>query len=135
MLTPLKLYVIDDHQAVRAALVARLRSAPDVVVLGETAEVETARAEIASLNPDVVLLDTKRADGRGFELLNWLLHAAPACRAVVLTAYVSEWERWAVMRAGAAGYALKDIDTAQLLAQIRAAASAPRLAPTPPTSH
>jgi len=134
MAASIGVYVVDDHDLVRAALVRRLQTTPELMVVGQSASVELARAEIAAQRPDVVLLETKRADGRGFELLNWVLLAAPAARAVVLTSYASEWERWAALRAGAAGYALKDIDTAQLLTQIRAAAAAPRLAPTLPAS-
>ncbi len=129
MTGPLTLYVVDDHDTVRTALVVRLCSAPDVFVLGETAEVETARAEIETLRPAVVLLDTKRADGRGLELLNWLVRTAPASRPVVLTSYASEWESWAVTRAGASAYLLKEIDTTLLLTHIRAAAVTPAPAP------
>jgi DNA-binding NarL/FixJ family response regulator len=125
MALPLTVYVADDHDLVRRALAAHLRAAAGVSLAGETASVETARAEIAALRPDVVLLETKRADGRGLELLNGLLGARPAARVVVLTSYVSEWERWAVTRAGAAGYLLKDIDSAQLVGQLWEAAAAP----------
>ena len=69
MVSPIKIYIVDDHDDVRQALVARLSSAPDVLLLGETADVEVAQAEIESRRPDVVLVEIKRADGRGRDVV------------------------------------------------------------------
>lgn len=116
--------IIDDHPEVRHALVVRLNSAPDVAVVGEIADAEEALQQAETLQPDVVLVETKRADGRGLELLGRLTHSFAGLKIVVLTSYLSEWEQWAAFRAGALRYLLKDIDTAQLLEQIRAVGAA-----------
>jgi len=120
MTQPLKLFVIDDHDEVREALVVRLCAAPGVLIVGEAKAAETAIEEINTLKPDVVLIETKRADGRGLELVNCLAHGDSGAQVIALTSYPSEWERWAVRRAGAAGYFLKDVgSTRLLLEQIR----------------
>lgn len=131
MAVPIRVYVVDDHEAVRVALVRQLHAAPGLRVVGESGAVESARADIVAQRPDVILLETKRADGRGLELLGWVIKHSGDARIVVLTSYPSEWERWAVTRAGAAGYLLKDIGTTQLVEQLRSI-SAPPAAAAPP---
>lgn len=119
MPNPVRLLIVDDHSEVRHALVVRLNSAPDMAVVGEIADAEEALQQAETLCPDVVLMETKRADGRGLELISRLTHF-PGVKVIVLTSYLSEWEQWAAFRAGALRYLLKDIDTGQLLEQIRA---------------
>lgn len=116
--------IVDDHAQVRHALAVRLGSAPDMAVVGEVDDADVALQQAETLHPDVVLVETKRTDGRGLELVSRLAHSLVGLRIVVLTSYLSEWEQWAAFRAGALRYLLKDIDTAQLLEQIRAVGAA-----------
>lgn len=113
-------YVVDDHDAVRWALVMALRAAPDVRVVGDAADADQALAEIAQRQPNVVLIETKRHDGRGLDLVEQIAQSAPAPRVVVLTSYPSEWEWWMAQRAGAVEYLLKDISATGLLDAVRA---------------
>jgi two-component system response regulator DevR len=118
----IKLFVIDDHDEVREALVVRLCTAPGVLVVGEAKAPEAALEEINALRPDVVLLEIKRADGRGLELVNRIAQGDSGAQVIALTSYPNDWERWAVYHAGAVGYFLKDIGaTRLLLEQIRKA--------------
>ena len=124
MTSPFRVLIVDDHPEVRHALAVRLGSTPDVAVVGEIADAEEALQQAEALHPDVVVVETKRADGRGLELVSRLTHNLAGLKIVVLTSYLSEWEQWAAFRAGALRYLLKDIDTAQLLEQIRAVGAA-----------
>jgi DNA-binding NarL/FixJ family response regulator len=117
--TPIKVYVVDNHEDVRRALVARLCTTPDLVVVGDTGEAEKALQEVKDLRPDVVLVETKRGDGRGLEIVNWIAHSGVGAHILVLTSYPSDWEEWAAHRAGAAYYLLKDIDSPRLVEEIR----------------
>jgi len=128
MSDPLRVFIIDDHDAVRRALAARLNAEPGVCVVGEAADAEDGLLQVRSLRPDVALVETKRADGRGLEIVSWIAQSGIGARVVVLTSYPSEWERWAAHRAGAARYLLKDIGSPLLIDQIRGAA-------TPGPSH
>jgi DNA-binding NarL/FixJ family response regulator len=119
----LRILIIDDHDDVRRALTARLNSAPEMTVVGETADAEDGLLKTRTLRPDVVLVETKRADGRGLEIVSWIAQSGIGARVVVLTSYPSEWERWAAHRAGAARYLLKDIGSPLLIDQIRSAAA------------
>ncbi len=118
-MNPLKVYLIDDHDAVREALMVRLCSAADILVVGETGDAEEGLLEVRALRPDVVIVETKRADGRGLEIVNWVAQCGLGVKVVVLTSYPTEWERWAAHRAGAAIYLLKDIGSPSLVEQIR----------------
>lgn len=124
MTSLVRVLIIDDHPDVRHALAVRLGSTTDVVVAGEVADADEALQQAETLHPDVVVVETKRADGRGLELVSRLTHSLVGLKIVVLTSYLSEWEQWAAFRAGALRYLLKDIDTAQLLEQIRAVGAA-----------
>ena len=119
-MNPLKVYLIDDHDAVREALMVRLCSASGILVVGETADAEDGLLEVRALRPDVVIVETKRADGRGLEIVSWIAQCGLGAKVVVLTSYPSEWERWAAHRAGASLYLLKDIGSPSLVEQIRA---------------
>jgi DNA-binding NarL/FixJ family response regulator len=128
MTAPIKVFIIDDHVEVRQALKTRLSSAPDMQVVGDTGEADDALRQLRALHADIVLIESKRADGRGLEIINWIAQSRLAGPVIVLTSYPSEWERWAAHRAGAAHYLLKDIDSPCLIDQIRRAA-AERLTP------
>ncbi len=120
---PLRILIIDDHDDVRHALTARLSSAPGMAVVGETADAEDGLLKTRTLRPDVVVVETKRADGRGLEIVSWIAQSGIGARVIVLTSYPSEWERWAAHRAGAARYLLKDIASPLLIEHIRSAAA------------
>lgn len=130
MVSPIRILIIDDHDDVRRALKARLSSAPEMVVVSDTGEAEAGLLQALALRPDVALVETKRADGRGLEIVSWIAQSGVGARVIVLTSYPSEWERWAAHRAGADRYLLKDIGSFELLNQIQATlAAGPRSFP------
>jgi two-component system response regulator DevR len=114
-----RVYVVDDHEGVRQALVARLRGLPGVLVVGETGRLEQALAEIRALRPDVVVVEPKRADGQGIGLIHQILCLEIGIPVIVLTSYPNEWERREAERLGAVAYLLKDLGSAALEAEIR----------------
>lgn len=119
---PARLLIIDDHEAVREALKGRLGDAPGLEIVGCTGCWKTGLEQAVELEPDVVLLETKRADGEGMEALRCLTEECPFARFVVLTSYPDADEREAAFDMGAASYMLKDIDTSHLVSEIQAAA-------------
>lgn len=80
---PRSVLVVDDHAGFRAAA-ARLLTAAGFDVVGEAADVASAKAGIARLHPDVVLLDVQLPDGDGFMVASWLAREQPGA-VVVLT--------------------------------------------------
>lgn len=123
MAEPIRLFIIDDHADVRRALVAKLSGIRAILVVGETGEADTGMRELQAIHPDVVLVEMKRTDGRGLEIVSGIARNGLAQRVIVLTSYPSDWERWAAHRAGAVDYLLKDIDSTVLVDRIRAVAA------------
>ncbi len=74
--------------------------------------------------PDVVLIEVKRRDGMGLEILRQLATLPHQPRIAVLTTYPSSWEQEAAQRAGAIAYLLKDIDSQELVRSIASLAQA-----------
>lgn len=118
-----RLLIIDDHDDVREALKARLDATPDMKVIGCTGCWRTGLATALAQEPDVVLLETKRADGEGLEALGCLTARCTSADVLVLTSYADAEERAEARSQGAARYLLKDIDTKQLVREIRSATS------------
>ena len=116
---PTRLLIIDDHEGVREALRARLDAMPDLDVIGCTGCWETGLDQALRLEPDVVLLETKRADGEGLEALSCLADQCISADVVVLTSYADAEERARARSQGAVRYLLKDIDTTQLIREIQ----------------
>jgi DNA-binding NarL/FixJ family response regulator len=120
-MSPARLLIIDEHDAVREALEARLNASTGLEVVGCTGCWEAGLEEAVSKQPDAVLLETKRTDGQGLEALRCLSEQCPSASVVVLTSYVDAGEQEKALQAGAARYLLKDIDTPQLVREIEAA--------------
>ncbi|MDY6875461.1 MAG: response regulator transcription factor [Chloroflexota bacterium] len=120
-MVPTRLLIIDDHDTVREALEARLRAVAGVEVVGCTDCWETGLQDAVRLKPDIVLLETKRTDGHGLDALQCLAEQCPSTSVVVLTSYPDAEEQAEARRMGAVRYILKDIDTPQLLREIRVA--------------
>jgi DNA-binding NarL/FixJ family response regulator len=120
-MAPARLLIIDDHDVVREALEARLRDADELEVVGCTGCWRTGLRDAVRLKPDVVLLETKRADGQGLTALRRLTEQCPCTSVIVLTSYPDAEEQTEARRIGAESYILKDIDTPQLVREIQAA--------------
>lgn len=113
-----RLLIIDEHEAVRRALVSRLQQTGELDVVGSTGSSEEGLWQVDVLRPNVVLLETKRSDGAGLEMCRRIVRSHPDTTVIVLTSYDDEDERQAAYMAGAARYILKDIDSAHLLREI-----------------
>ena len=110
-----RLYIIEEHDGVRSALVERLNRSPVVEVVGHSGEADRAMSAIEELEPDIIVVEVKRSDGLGLEILRILSTRESPPQLVVLTSYPSFWERDAAFRAGACSYLVKSLDTEELI--------------------
>lgn len=117
-MTAARIYIIDEHADVRIALAERLASEAELQVIGHSGDVEVAMSIGMEQKPDVVLIEVKRSDGMGLEILRQLAALPHQPRVAVLTSYPSSWEQEAAERAGAIAYLLKDIDSEELVRSI-----------------
>ncbi len=111
--------IADDHAVVRQGLRTFLELQPDIEVLGEAADGEQALAQAAALQPDVVLMDLVMPKLAGVEAIERLRAGGSTARVIVLTSFLDEDTILPAVRAGAAGYLLKDVEPAQLVEAIR----------------
>jgi DNA-binding NarL/FixJ family response regulator len=115
---PATVYIVDEHESVRSALAERLGHATDLLVIGHSGSPGIVVEEVSTAKPTIVLLEVKRKDGLGLELLRQLTELPEPPRVAVLTSYPTEWEEEAATRAGAEVYLLKEIDSEELIEQI-----------------
>ena len=117
----IRVLVVDDHAVVRQGLRTFLELQEDIEVVGEAADGEQALSAVASLEPDVVLMDLVMPRLDGVSAIERLRELAPATRVIVLTSFLDEDKVLPAVRAGAAGYLLKDVQPAELVRAIRMA--------------
>jgi DNA-binding NarL/FixJ family response regulator len=115
---PARLYIVDEHDSVRSALADRLNRASELIVLGHSGDAKQVLRDIRAGEPDVVLVEVKRSDGLGLEIVRQIAALPEPPHLVILTSYPTEWEEEAASRAGAKSYLLKDLDTEELIRHI-----------------
>ena len=115
----IRVLIADDHAVVRQGLRTFLELQEDIAVAGEAADGDEAIAQAAALDPDVVLMDLVMPRLAGVEAIERLRAAGSTARVIVLTSFLDEDKVLPAVRAGAAGYLLKDVEPAQLVDAIR----------------
>ena len=129
----IRVAVVDDEALVRSGLKLLLRLEPDMDVVGEAADGETAVVLVRSERPDVVLMDIRMPRTDGLTATRTLMAdpATAATRVLILTTFDLDEHVFAAIRAGASGFLLKDSTPDELLAAIRIVARGEALlAPT-----
>lgn len=115
--------IVDDHPVFRSGLRALLESAPDVEVVGEASSGEEAVALAAELLPDAVVMDLQMPGGmNGVQATRQIAERSPAVQVLVLTMFDDDDSVFAAMRAGAAGYLLKDAEHSDVVRAVVAVA-------------
>lgn len=119
----IRVLLVDDHQLVRDGLHSRLAETAGITIVGEAGSGQEALALAASLQPDLVLLDVGLPDMSGLDVAAKLAEVAPNTRALMLSMYDNREYVLSALRAGAAGYVLKDAASKEIIAAIRAVAA------------
>ncbi len=125
----IRVLLADDHAVVRQGLRTFLDLQEDIEVVAEVGDGEAAVDAAARTDPDVILLDLVMPKLDGVGALKRLREGR--ARIIVLTSFGDDDKLFAALRAGAAGYLLKDVEPAELVKAIRGAADgATPLSPT-----
>lgn len=116
---PIRVLTVDDHPMVRDGIIALIDRQSDMTAIGEAADGAEAIARFRDLNPDIVLMDVQMPGMGGLEAIEEIRRIAPDARILVLTTYPGDAQAIRAMRAGAAGYLLKNCIRRELLDAIR----------------
>jgi NarL family two-component system response regulator LiaR len=117
---PIRVMIVDDHAVVRQGLKSYLRAQSDIEFVGEAASGEEAVDQVAVLEPDVVLMDLVMPGMDGVETMTRISATGASARVIVLTSFAEDEQIVAAVKAGAAGYLLKDVRPEELIDAIRA---------------
>ncbi|MFF9454235.1 response regulator transcription factor [Streptomyces flaveolus] len=129
-MTAIRLLLVDDDPLVRAGLSFMLGGADDVEIVGEAADGDEVEALVDRTRPDVVLMDIRMPGVDGLTATERLRGRADAPQVVVLTTFHADEQVLRALRAGAAGFVLKDTPPAEILDAVRrVAAGDPVLSP------
>lgn len=116
---PVRVLVVDDDPLVRAALTMVLRGADGVEMVGEAADGDEVPDAVARHRPDVVLMDIRMARVDGLQALAALRQTPDPPEVVVLTTFDADDQVVRAVRAGAAGFLLKDTPPSDIVAAVR----------------
>jgi DNA-binding NarL/FixJ family response regulator len=130
-MTAIRLLLVDDDPLVRAGLAFMLGGADDVEIVGEAADGDEVAALVDRTRPDVVLMDIRMPGVDGLTATERLRGRPDAPQVVVLTTFHADEQVLRALRAGAAGFVLKDTPPAEIVEAVRrVAAGDPVLSPT-----
>lgn len=132
MKAKIQVVIADDHPVARAGLIAMLKAAPHIRVVGEAADGNEAVALALQHKPNVVLMDVRMPKKDGLEALAAIRRKSPDQAVVMVTAFGDRANVVEAIRHGAADFVLKDVSAEELIATIERAAAGE---PPPETSH
>lgn len=119
-MAPVRVLLADDHTIVRQGLLGILQASGEVQVVAEAADGNEAVQKALETRPDVVVLDITMPRLNGLEAARRIKKAQPGVRILVLTMHEDEEYVLKMVRAGVAGYLLKETAASELMAAIRA---------------
>jgi NarL family two-component system response regulator LiaR len=121
MSDPIRVLIADDHAVLREGLRSFLELQDGIEIVGDAADGAEAVALVEQLRPAVVLMDLVMPKLDGVEAMRELRELVPDTRVIILTSYIDDERLLPAIRAGAAGYLLKNAEPKELARAIRAA--------------
>jgi DNA-binding NarL/FixJ family response regulator len=121
--TPVRVFLLDDHEIVRQGVRSLLESQPDFEVIGEASTAAEALARIPAEHPDVAVLDVRLPDGDGVTVCREIKAKLPEVQCLMLTSFADDEALFDAIMAGAAGYVLKQLKGSDIVDAVRRVAA------------
>ncbi|OLZ68992.1 DNA-binding response regulator [Streptomyces sp. IMTB 2501] len=121
--SPIRVFLLDDHEVVRRGVRDLLDDEPDISVIGEAGTVAQAVVRVPALRPQVAVLDVRLPDGDGVSVCRELRSRMPELACLMLTSFDDEEALLDSIMAGASGYVLKQIQGSDLVSAVRTVAA------------
>ncbi len=102
-----RIMLVDDHEVVRLGLKALIERRPDMEVVAEAATASESVTKAIAHKPDIVILDIRLGGSSGIDACQAIADKLPGTKVIMLTSYAEDEMLFAAIRAGAAGYVLK----------------------------
>ena len=118
-----RVLIVEDHQVVAEGLAALINDQEDMTVVGNVGSVAESTSVAAELDPDIVLMDFRLADGTGAEAGAGIRRVRPDTRLIFLTREDSDAARFAAIEAGASAFIHKSRAASEVVEAIRLVAS------------
>ncbi|WP_433788623.1 response regulator [Actinoplanes sp. CA-252034] len=119
----IRVLIADDQELIRTALQTSVASAEDMLVLGEAGGGAEAVQLTVRLRPDVVMMDLRMAAMDGIEATRRITQGPTSAKVLVLTTFDDDDSVYGALRAGAAGFLVKDMAVHDILNAIRVVAA------------
>jgi len=116
----LRIFLADDHAMIREGLKMLINSQSDMEVIGEANNGKAAVQQISQLQPDVAVLDISMPEMSGLQATEEIKKTLPRLKILTLTRHNDAGHLQQLLRAGAAGYILKQSAADELIRAIRA---------------
>jgi DNA-binding NarL/FixJ family response regulator len=115
----LRILIVEDHEIVRRGILDLFEKVPDMEVVGEAADGETAVRMAREMTPDMVIMDVMLPGLSGIEATRIIRSIVPLTRIVTLSLHSDREYVIGMLKAGAMGYLLKDCEFSELIDAIR----------------
>jgi DNA-binding NarL/FixJ family response regulator len=125
----IKVLAVDDHPLLREGIAAVLHEEEDITLAGEASNGQEAVAKFRACRPDVTLMDLQMPGMNGIDAIIQIRSEFPHARFIVLTTYQGDVQALRALKAGAAGYLLKNMLRKDLVTTIRAVHNGRRYIP------
>jgi DNA-binding NarL/FixJ family response regulator len=116
---PSKLVIVDDHALVRKGMKSMLDGEPDLRVIGEASDGREALEVCRSLEPDLILMDVRMPTMDGLAATQAIKQELPSTSVLMVTMYENQDYLYEALKAGAAGYVLKESGQEEVLGAVR----------------
>jgi DNA-binding NarL/FixJ family response regulator len=116
---PTRILIVDDHPLLRQGITRLINQEDDMMVCGEADEPGKAMGAIAEARPDIIILDISLKGASGIELLKNIKARYPRLQVLILSMHDESVYAQRALRAGAAGYIMKQEATEKVLVALR----------------